>query len=135
MTRITAFVICLLPGATSGFVGLLAVKTSISDRRTFILARNPRKDQDDDITEHRPSNRVDPSKLAALDGVMNQIERSYGRGSIVKLGDADHMVVDCIGTGALTLGQCVIVTWHREKWIIQFWTTPFIDEYYIIGVS
>merc|ERR1719287_313882 len=34
---------------------------------------------------------------------MNQIEKSYGRGSIVKLGDADGMVVDSISTGSLTL--------------------------------
>jgi len=46
---------------------------------------------------------VDPAKRAALDGVLNQIERSYGRGSIVRLGDADNMKVDCISSGALTL--------------------------------
>jgi len=46
---------------------------------------------------------MDPAKRAALDGVLNQIERSYGRGSIVKLGDAGHMVVDSISSGALTL--------------------------------
>ena len=46
---------------------------------------------------------MDPAKRAALDGVLNQIERSYGRGSIVKLGDAANMVVDSISSGALTL--------------------------------
>lgn len=49
------------------------------------------------------SGKMDPAKRAALDGVLNQIERSYGRGSIVKLGDADNMIVDSISTGALTL--------------------------------
>lgn len=43
------------------------------------------------------------AKRAALDGVLQKIERSYGRGSIVKLGDADNMKVDCISSGALTL--------------------------------
>jgi recombination protein RecA len=47
--------------------------------------------------------KVDTAKRAALDGVLNQIERSYGRGSIQKLGSADGMVVDCISSGALTL--------------------------------
>ena len=47
--------------------------------------------------------KVDPAKRAALDGVLNQIERSYGRGSIVKLGSAAHMNIDCISSGALTL--------------------------------
>lgn len=46
---------------------------------------------------------IDPAKRAALDGVLNQIERSYGRGSIVKLGDAEAMRVDTIGSGSLTL--------------------------------
>jgi recombination protein RecA len=43
------------------------------------------------------------AKKAALDGVLQKIERSYGRGSIVKLGDADNMHVESISTGALTL--------------------------------
>ncbi len=46
---------------------------------------------------------MDPAKRAALDGVLNQIERNYGRGSIVKLGDAGNMVVESISSGALTL--------------------------------
>ncbi|CAB9499399.1 Protein RecA [Seminavis robusta] len=57
---------------------------------------NDDKDKDKD-------NNVDKNKLAALDGVINQIEQSYGRGSILKLGDAHGMVVDCVSTGALTL--------------------------------
>ena len=48
-------------------------------------------------------NKVDPAKKAALDGVLQQIERNYGRGSIVKLRDAESMVVESIGSGALTL--------------------------------
>lgn len=43
------------------------------------------------------------AKKAALEGVLQKIERSYGRGSIVKLGDADNMNVDCFSSGALTL--------------------------------
>jgi len=43
------------------------------------------------------------AKRAALEGVLQKIERNYGRGSIVKLGDADGMLVECIGSGALTL--------------------------------
>jgi recombination protein RecA len=50
-----------------------------------------------------PSPGMNPAKRAALDGVMQQIERSYGRGSIMKLGDAEGMVVESIGSGALTL--------------------------------
>ena len=56
----------------------------------------------DDI-EGDGSTPMDPAKRAALDGVLNKIERAYGRGSIVKLGDADSMVVASIGSGSLTL--------------------------------
>ena len=48
-------------------------------------------------------NNESAAKRAALDGVINQIEKSYGRGSIVQLGDADGMTVESISTGALTL--------------------------------
>mmetsp|Transcript_15720 Transcript_15720/g.19168 ORF Transcript_15720/g.19168 Transcript_15720/m.19168 type:complete len:414 (+) Transcript_15720:139-1380(+) len=43
------------------------------------------------------------AKKSALEGVLQKIERSYGRGSIVKLGDADRMNIDSISSGALTL--------------------------------
>jgi recombination protein RecA len=69
---------------------------------TFALhAKKSSKKKEKD--ESSPLNTMDPAKKAALDGVLNQIERSYGRGSIQKLGDAEHMVVDSISTGALTL--------------------------------
>ena len=57
------------------------------------------------------------AKKAALEGVMQKIERSYGRGSIVKLGDADNMNVDCISSGALTLGAFLfsIVSFSQYK--------------------
>lgn len=55
------------------------------------------KDNDDD------GRKDDSAKRAALEGVLQKIERNYGRGSIVKLGDADNMLVECVGSGALTL--------------------------------
>eukprot|EP00816_Leptocylindrus_hargravesii_P007599 CAMPEP_0196813656 /NCGR_PEP_ID=MMETSP1362-20130617/38184_1 /TAXON_ID=163516 /ORGANISM="Leptocylindrus danicus, Strain CCMP1856" /LENGTH=418 /DNA_ID=CAMNT_0042189989 /DNA_START=6 /DNA_END=1262 /DNA_ORIENTATION=+ len=42
-------------------------------------------------------------RKAALEGVLNNIERSYGKGSIMHLGDSERMIVDCITSGALTL--------------------------------
>ena len=44
-----------------------------------------------------------PEKQKALDLVMNQIERSCGKGSIIRLGDATRMKVETIPSGALTL--------------------------------
>mmetsp|Transcript_29608 Transcript_29608/g.45223 ORF Transcript_29608/g.45223 Transcript_29608/m.45223 type:complete len:446 (-) Transcript_29608:256-1593(-) len=58
---------------------------------------------DDDSASNGNETAEKKAKRAALDGVLQKIERSYGRGSIVKLGDADNMKVESISTGALTL--------------------------------
>lgn len=42
-------------------------------------------------------------KQKALSMVLNQIERNFGKGSIMRLGDATRMKVETIPTGALTL--------------------------------
>lgn len=42
-------------------------------------------------------------KQKALNLVLNQIERSFGKGAIMRLGDATRMRVETIPTGALTL--------------------------------
>lgn len=44
-----------------------------------------------------------PEKQKALDQVLKQIERSFGKGAIVRLGDATRMRVETIPSGALTL--------------------------------
>jgi len=64
--------------------------------QTFLSAKSSKKDDG-------PNSSEKSAKKAALEGVLQKIERSYGRGSIVKLGDADNMLVDCISSGALTL--------------------------------
>jgi recombination protein RecA len=72
----------------------LALSTSSS-----LHAKSSRKS----ASSEEPGQGQDPAKQTALNGVLNQIERLYGRGSIVKLGDADSMRVSCIGSGSLTL--------------------------------
>ena len=42
-------------------------------------------------------------KEKALDLVLNQIERNFGKGAIMRLGDAAKMKVETVSTGALTL--------------------------------
>ncbi|HEY9806213.1 MAG TPA: recombinase RecA [Candidatus Obscuribacterales bacterium] len=44
-----------------------------------------------------------PDKQKALSLVLNQIERNFGKGAIMRLGDATRMRVETIPTGALTL--------------------------------
>jgi recombination protein RecA len=44
-----------------------------------------------------------PDKEKALGLVLNQIERNFGKGAIMRLGDAARMKVETISSGALTL--------------------------------
>lgn len=82
------------------------ISPGFSHITSSLLAARKKNNQDDyvdaEVTSPSSSN---PAKKAALEGVLQRIERNYGRGSIVKLGDADRMVVDCIGSGSLTLGE------------------------------
>ena len=44
---------------------------------------------------------IDENKLKALESAMAQIERNYGKGAVMKLGDNVGMNVDVISTGIL----------------------------------
>lgn len=44
-----------------------------------------------------------PDREKALNVVLNQIERNFGKGAIMRLGDAAQMKVETISSGALTL--------------------------------
>lgn len=46
---------------------------------------------------------LSPDKRKALDLAVSQIERNYGKGSIMRLGDATRMKVETTSTGSLTL--------------------------------
>ncbi|MEB3225597.1 MAG: recombinase RecA [Synechococcus sp.] len=48
-----------------------------------------------------------PDKEKALNLVLNQIERNFGKGAIMRLGDAAQMKVETIPSGALTLDQAM----------------------------
>lgn len=70
--------------------------------RIRLDARKKAVAKDDDETDSNVPE-MDPAKRAALQGVLGQIERNYGRGSVVRLGDADHMAVASTPSGSLTL--------------------------------
>lgn len=91
----------VFPTAVSAFVAPLLVIART--RTSTLLFARPSKKASEETENSKPGPNL--AKKAALDGVLQQIERSYGRGSILKLGDAESMVVDSIGSGALTLGE------------------------------
>jgi len=45
----------------------------------------------------------DREKKEALDAAMLQIEKNFGKGSVMKLGEKSHMQVEALPTGALSL--------------------------------
>ena len=54
--------------------------------------------------KYKEINAVKNDKLKALDAAISQIEKQYGKGSIMKLGDnSAHMNVETIPTGSLSL--------------------------------
>lgn len=60
-------------------------------------------------TEKRPVMELEDSseKKKALAAVFGAIEKQYGKGTIMKLGEAPHVDVDAIPTGALTLDMAL----------------------------
>ena len=53
------------------------------------------------------TNERDKDKQRALDSAMHQIEKDFGKGSIMRLGEASaKMNVEVIPTGAITLFLC-----------------------------
>lgn len=76
-------------------------------RNSVLLSARKKADNTDDNDNKKDDGNnkpeMNPAKRAALQGVLSQIERNYGRGSVVRLGDADHMMVDSTPTGSLTL--------------------------------
>ena len=54
-------------------------------------------------SEASPKRQIDEEKRKALDSVFAVIEKQYGKGSIMKLGDTKTVDVDAIPTGSMTL--------------------------------
>ena len=63
----------------------------------------------------------DVSKDKALEQVMNDIEKQYGKGSIMKLGDKEHMKVDVCSSGCLSLDIALGVGGYPRGRIIEIY--------------
>jgi len=112
----TVFLLCL---GSNSFVFRQAGRPHTKYAGELFAARKPKPTEPDAAaseeeeggvakkkgTANKTSNMdsMEPAKRAALQGVLNQIERNYGRGSLVRLGDASHMLVDSTPSGSLTL--------------------------------
>ena len=52
---------------------------------------------------------VNKEKLKALQLTIDKLEKSYGKGSIMKLGDRAAMDIDVIPTGSLTMDLAIVM--------------------------
>jgi recombination protein RecA len=50
---------------------------------------------------------IDKEKIKAVEIALDQIQKNYGKGAIMKMGDASSMQVEAIPTGALSLDMCL----------------------------
>lgn len=64
----------------------------------YVYTRTLVRERQEDMTMER-----DPNKVKALEAAIAQIEKNYGQGSIMKLGDTRHMQVEAVPTGSLSL--------------------------------
>lgn len=46
---------------------------------------------------------MDENKKLALDAAMAQIERQFGKGTVMRMGEKQHEAIPAISTGSLTL--------------------------------
>ena len=63
----------------------------------------------------------DTSKDKALEEVMKNIEKQFGKGSIMKLGDKEHMNVDVCSSGCLSLDIALGVGGYPKGRIIEIY--------------
>lgn len=100
----TQILFALLICSTSAFhLPLARHGAFLSQSLPLVLTRRPGGVLAAKKSNPNPTPDEDKQKKAVLDTVLNSIERNYGRGSIMRLGDNDSMEVDSISTGALTL--------------------------------
>lgn len=60
-------------------------------------------------------------KSKALEQVMADIERQFGKGAIMKLGSSDHMNIDVTSSGSLTLDIALGVGGYPKGRIIEIY--------------
>lgn len=97
-----AYALLLLVSETRGFV--VSAPESLSSSFALHAASSRSTTNKNSKDNNNDSNN---SKAAALQSVLNQIERNYGRGSILQLGSADLPAVECLSTGAWTLDMAL----------------------------
>lgn len=53
------------------------------------------------------TSKIDPKKAKALDMALSNIEKQFGKGSVVRLGQSTRLNVDAISTGSIALDMAL----------------------------
>ena len=67
------------------------------------MVRKKSKKDDGEGLFTASANATDEARLKALDAALSEIDKRYGEGTVMRLGDAQHMAIDIIPSGSLTL--------------------------------
>ena len=65
--------------------------------------------------------KIDEGKKKALEKAMLDIEKSYGKGSVMRLGDRPLVIIDTISTGSLLLDKAIGVGGYPRGRIIEIY--------------
>ncbi len=76
---------------------------------------------DKESNKKTAGNADNPEKKRALEAALSQIERSFGKGSIMKLGQQDRVEVETISTGSLGLDMALGVGGFPKGRIIEIY--------------
>ena len=63
----------------------------------------------------------DVKKDALLNDAIKQIEKQYGKGSIMKLGDRANVEVDAINSGSIALDHCLGIGGYPKGRIVEIY--------------
>ena len=77
--------------------------------------------KEDNLFEENEKPAVNPDKLKALRAAMEKIEKNYGKGSIMKLGDESVENIDVIPTGSIALNAALGVGGYPRGRIVEIY--------------
>jgi RecA/RadA recombinase len=72
-------------------------------KRAMIMARKKKQKQEDGGDPFEGLPEMNQGKRKALDAALTDITKRYGDGAIMRLGDSQHLAIETIPTGSLTL--------------------------------
>lgn len=61
----------------------------------------------DKVAEKQQTSKIDASKLKLAESAIDQIEKQFGKGSIMRLADAQPIAIDAISTGSISFDACL----------------------------